>query len=66
MYITIPTVDIVFDDYRGFEEYHLSYFTKETFTKLIEKVGLRIVDSIVYEEDNRAGTGFMKFLVQKR
>jgi len=65
IHITIPTVDIIFDDYRGFEEYHLSYFTKETFTKLTEKVGLRIVNSRVYEEDNGAGTASMKFLLQK-
>jgi len=64
MHITVPTVDTVFDDYRGFEEYHLSYFTQGTFTKLIEKVGLRVVDSRVYEEDNGAGTASMKFLLQ--
>lgn len=65
MHVTIPAADIVFDNYRGFEKYHLSYFTKETFTKLIKKAGLRVINSRIYKEDNHAGTGYMKFLIRK-
>ncbi len=63
--ITLPTVDIVFDNYRGYEKFHLSYFTKNTLTRLAKRVGLAVVNSKVRKRNNGAGTGSMQLLLRK-
>jgi hypothetical protein len=63
--MTVPTIDVVFDNYRGYEKFHLSYFTKDTFTQLAERAGLKVAESKVRKRNNGAGTGSMQLLLRK-
>jgi len=65
IHITIPTIDYIFDDYRAFEPYHLSYFKSDTFINLCNKVGMKIIDKKIFNKDNGAGTSSMMFFLQK-
>ena len=65
LYLFLPSMDIIYDEYRAFEKFHYSFFTIRTFTKMVEKLGLQVLDVQLCDKDNRAGSGSMKFILKK-
>ncbi len=65
LYIIIPTIDHVSDDYRGFEKYHLSYFRKHNLRLLAETLNLEILLLQGVARESGAGTGVMQAILRK-
>ncbi len=65
IYIVIPTIDHVSDDYRGFEKYHLSYFRKNNLRLLAETLNLEILLLEDVSRESGAGTGVMQAVLRK-
>jgi len=65
IYLTVPAMEVLYNSVMAYQALHLSYFNTKTLTRLVENTGMRVVSSVVSMEQNNAGTGSLKFLVQK-